>query len=374
MEMLKKLEELDRALKEYLGISDYLENGLMDEFREKNNALIEPLGSLPGTPSVVDALPIFPPSDTAYLKAKKETENAKKHRLIALGVVALGIVVGLLLKAIQLGSACIVLGGIAAFWLNNSYKDTKKSFEKKEKEYKQALEESQNAIAKFRRALASYESEVKAGFVKAKQYKQQYQETFEKQEQLLAEYTTKQEIGEQMKKEKMDEIFTHDYIDVAYLGHVPTMIKLLKSGRADSYKEALNMAIELERQEKIEEARQQEEARKLAAIERQAEETRRHNMEMERQQAAHDRAMENAAKEQAEAQRRAAIQADKDRRRAEHEAAIRANEDRRQAEREAQKTRMAGVSKCANCRNSNRCPSNIKNSGAGLTCGGYQPY
>ena len=49
-------------------------------------------------------------------------------------------------------------------------------------------------------------------------------------------------------------------------------------------------------------------------------------------------------------------------------------EARLQAEREAQKTRMAGVSKCANCRNSNRCPSNIKNSGAGLTCGGYQPY
>jgi hypothetical protein len=37
-------------------------------------------------------------------------------------------------------------------------------------------------------------------------------------------------------------------------------------------------------------------------------------------------------------------------------------------------TRMAGVSKCANCANSKRCPSHIKNSGAGLTCGGYTPY
>ena len=46
----------------------------------------------------------------------------------------------------------------------------------------------------------------------------------------------------------------------------------------------------------------------------------------------------------------------------------------REAERQANKTKGAGIAKCANCANSKHCPSNIKNSGAGLTCGGYVPY
>lgn len=35
--------------------------------------------------------------------------------------------------------------------------------------------------------------------------------------------------------------------------------------------------------------------------------------------------------------------------------------------------RAAGIAKCANCANNRKCPSGIKESGAGLTCGGYIP-
>ena len=200
-----------------------------------------------------------------------------------------------------------------------------------------------------------------------------YRQKYEEYNTILSELQANKEAAFDRCDNLSAQIDTHDYIPQEYYHHIPKLISLLQSGRADTYKEALNMTVEEERQDALEAARQEEEARRLAAMERQAEEERRHNQMMERQQAAHDRAMERAANAQAEEQRRARIQAEKDQRRAESEAFHQKTIADSEARKQAAKTRSAGVAKCASCANNQRCPSGIKESGAGLTCGGYRP-
>lgn len=372
-EILEKLRELSDLLDQFLQKHDYYENGCAAEALEKIELVKDSVTTMPGVPTVCNAMPIFPISDAEFKKAKEETALSGKIKMIAMIATGAFALLWLITKVTFLG----LLGfaaGFAWYWLGKNHKNDLQGLTKKEKAYKDSVEASNAAIDKFRKALSSYEQEVTDGIAAAKSFGQFYREK-------TAEHTAiVDEFGENQEKALMEcsllsvEIDQHDYIPSEYYHHIPKLISLLQSGRADSYKEALNMAIEEERQEAIEAARQEEEARRLAAMERQAEEERRHNMAMERQQAAHDRAMEQAERDRAEAQRKAAIQADKDRIRAEREAHHQKMVADSEARKQANATRMAGVSKCANCRNSRHCPTHIKESGAGLSCGGYQPY
>lgn len=78
--------------------------------------------------------------------------------------------------------------------------------------------------------------------------------------------------------------------------------KLLETGRADTLKEAINLAFDEDRKDAEEEARQIEAARQAAILEQQAEAleraAREHNAEIERQNREHNLAMQAAAREQ----------------------------------------------------------------------------
>lgn len=73
--------------------------------------------------------------------------------------------------------------------------------------------------------------------------------------------------------------------------------KLLETGRADTLKEAINLAIEEDRKEAEEQARQLEAARQEAILEQQAEEARIHQQALERATREHNAAMEREARE-----------------------------------------------------------------------------
>lgn len=78
--------------------------------------------------------------------------------------------------------------------------------------------------------------------------------------------------------------------------------KLIETGRADTLKEAINLAFDEDRKDAEEEARQMEVARKETILEQQAEAleraAREHNAAMEREAREHNLAMQAAAREQ----------------------------------------------------------------------------
>lgn len=372
-EILEKLRNLKDLLDQFTQQHDYYENGCALAAIEKIDAVRASVCAMPGIPSVVGAMPIFPVGEKEYQKAKNETAQSGKITIITLIATVASLGLWLITKATFL-AVIGVAAGVVWYVVNKNHKNNKQGLAKKEKAYNESIAASNSSIEKFCKALTCYEQEVADGITAAKAFGQFYREKCAEHSAILVAFAEEKNNALDRCNELIAQIEQHDYIPQEYYHHISKLISLLQSGRADSYKEALNIAIEEERQDAMEAARQEEEARRLAAMERQAEEERRHNMMLERQQAAHDRAMERAAKEQAEEQRRASIQAEKDRRRAESEAFHQKTIADSEARKQAAKTRMAGVSKCANCRNNRRCPSGIKESGAGLTCGGYQPY
>ena len=74
--------------------------------------------------------------------------------------------------------------------------------------------------------------------------------------------------------------------------------KLIETGRADTLKEAINLAFDEDRKDAEEEARQIEAARKEAILEQQTQDAREHNAAMEREAREHNLAMQAAAREQ----------------------------------------------------------------------------
>ena len=371
-EMLEKLKALQALLEDLQRYGDCYENGCAEITAEKVSRIHTDLGSLPGIPSVVNAMPVFPEGEAEYNTALAETAKSKSYSTLALAATA-GLAILMFCVPKPLPVFLTGVAGVVWYFVYKTHKLNKQGLAKKEKAYQESLERHRASMEQFHLALAAYPKEVKEGIEAAKSFGQRYREKQSEIYTALEDYEALKEAALNRCTELITQIKGHDYIPEEYFHHVPKLITLLQSGRADSYKEALNIAIDEERQDAIEAARKEEEARRLDALERQAEEERRHNMMMERQEAAHQRALERQAQEQTELQRRAAVQAERDKRKADQEAFRQKAEAESAARKQANATKMAGVSKCASCANSKRCPSHVKNSGAGLTCGGYTP-
>lgn len=82
--------------------------------------------------------------------------------------------------------------------------------------------------------------------------------------------------------------------------------KLLETGRSDTLKEAINLAVEEDRKDAEEQARQEEAARQEAILKQQAEDTRIHQQTLEQAAREHNAAMEREAREHNQAMQAAA--------------------------------------------------------------------
>lgn len=372
-EMIEKLKVLEALTNDLVKYGNYYESGCAETTADQILTIQSQLGKLPGIPSVVNAMPVFPEGEAEYIAARQETAQSRTYNTVAMAATA-GLVILMFCVPKPITVLLAGIAGVAWYLIGKTHKLNKQGLQKKEQAYQDSLKRHQASMDAFGKALANYPTEVANGMEAARSFGQRYREKRDEILSVLDQYQDMKDAALDRCTELVAQIKEHDYISEDYFHHIPKLITLLQSGRADSYKEALNIAIEEERQAAIEAARREEEALRLAALERQAEEERRHNMMMERQEAAHQRAMERQAQAQAEEQRRANVQAERDRRKAEQEAFHQRTKAEEEARKKENATRMAGVSKCANCANSKRCPSHIKNSGAGLTCGGYTPY
>lgn len=183
-----------------------------------------------------------------------------------------------------------------------------KAKEQKAKEQNEV--QKQRLIEPFRRDMENYEAEVNHGLQQLPEYKQFYQHAVETLLQYINEIEVKKYAAQKELEECNIELAKIDFIPCEYFGLAENILHLLESGRADTYKEALNMAINQEEQrkhrekmEKIERERVSEVARHNAAMEAQAQEAAERAEQM---QAEHNRAMERAAENQANAIRQAA--------------------------------------------------------------------
>ncbi len=138
---------------------------------------------------------------------------------------------------------------------------------------------------------------------------------------------------------------------------------MLKTGRADSLKEAINLALNEERKDKEEAARRAEARQQEAILEQQARDNRMHNAAMQRaaeEEAratrAHNAAMERAAQAQAQAAQAQAREAAK-------QSEI--------AQRQARDAERAASARCAGCANNTKCSYKAKQNVG--SCGAYRP-
>lgn len=139
--------------------------------------------------------------------------------------------------------------------------------------------------------------------------------------------------------------------------------RILEMGRADTLKEAINLAIEDDRKATEEINRQAEAQRQEAILEQQAQEARRHQMEMEEAERAHNKAMEEETRRNNAAMEREARAHNEAMQRAAQESNRIAREQSRASARQNEFTASDGH-RCQKCKNRFGCSRNIHNCGA----------
>ncbi len=339
--MLEKLQYLQQLLQENQRLRNYADGGCARETLGQLADIREEIGAMPKAPSAA-ACQVYLPLPANYTKAAKtEKEQRKKVLLVAAGVTGLLLVL-YFATHVQVLNTFSVIGIFATAVIGWFYKMSNDTWKTKEKEFQTAEKKYRDSWAKFKRALSCYGAEVEEGKKEYIQYQLRHYEKYPVFMDTVLGYEEKMEQAQKALDENEAQLLENDVVTPEYYHLVPTIITMLKSGRADSYKEALNMAIEEERQNEIEASRREEEARRIAAMERQAEEERRHNMMMEQQQAEHNRAMERAEQER--------VQVEKDRFKADE----RARRDAQRAESDAKQRASQQCMVCAKrsgCRN-----------------------
>jgi len=351
---ISNLERVQELLKTIYTTDRMTKTGYFDEAHKEIRAIKDDLGASPFVPSLCDTFPTFPLDDAELKKAEKDVEDRKKI-LFPLAIATVVVLVIYFISHVDFLNTIAVIGVMATAVVGFLFYGQKGIYDRKKKAYDDSVAAHNQSMQAFRDALAQYEAEKARAVESAKSYAVGYRKGYSESVRILNDCNRKRAEAVKEGMAAMDELEELDVLPAEYYRHVPQMISLLRSGRADDQKEALNMAIEIERQEEETAARRAEEERRTEILRKQAEEERRHNQEMERQQAAHDRAMERQAQENARAAQR---QADSDRRKAADDAAA---------------ARRAGSRHCQSCANIIHCNSGIKNGPGSVNCGGYRP-
>lgn len=273
-----------------------------------------------------------------------------------------------------LGIAITFAAAFAVLTLLQLY--AKKSIADKIKEEKAAHDRQQAAI------MADYARKRQAFEYKNKEYKVKLQKFLEDyaawREIYLESVAEEEQIEEQLEADRVaavEKIYeeryapvqaaldeTNDLITQKYLPALDIIIDLLRSGRADDLKEAINLFEDIvyrERQLALE--REMEEQRQYEEEQRRQDEERHHREQMEFQQAQEYQRQREERQRQQDAERR--YQEEKAQR--ERQQA----EDKRRAEAELRKTEMDTRRQCSSCAQGSYC--NMKYSRA--NCASFRP-
>lgn len=271
-------------------------------------------------------------------------------------------------------SVFMMLGSIAFWFVKGAGKVTMfVEWQKNQKEWKEKQKEWE---AKFNKSATKEENE--RFLNEFKEYDTCFLKLVEVCSQKYSDEFKRYEAGLEAIKEKylnkLDQIHNEllavsEQLDNVTLIHSDLfnnawrISSMLKTGRADSLKEAINLALDEERKDMEEAARRAEARQQEAILEQQARDNRIHNAAMQRaaeEEAratrAHNAAMERAAQAQAQA------------------AQAQAREAARQSEiaqRQARDAQRAASARCAGCANNLKCSYKAKQNAG--SCGAYRP-
>ena len=363
--VIKELENIQNLIYEAQMKNAFLEYESDTIFAEKTAKLKEKLGELE-VPSIFTNFPVFPIDASYYAAVKKDKEG--KERIFKVVLIATIVLLALyFLTHWNFLNTVSVIGIFATAVLGYFYNTSRKQYNKKKEVYDKSVEKYNKTNKEFLSSLEVFEEEKEACIMAAKEYADNYAVAYDN---FLNEFLEKVEGEAEAEKRIEDiekELYKKDIIIPEYYHLIGDIISNLKSGRAEDYKEALNIAIAEEKEENERRIRLEQEEQRNLLLAMQAEEERRHNEQMERQQREHDAAVLREQKRQNDAIIR-------EQRQQAYEAQRQADKANSEARKQANATRQAGIAKCASCANARNCPSHIKNNGSGLTCGGYRPY
>ncbi len=344
-ELIQKLENLQTLLDEIKSAERYLQNDCEKEFIKKVQPLKLDLGNLQGKPAVFDSLPSFIEYEEPNTELKENYKKQKKLFSKALAV-TLALIVLFFIFNKALFNSLAVIGIFATIILGLIYSNAKKSYYAKKTEYEENIKQQNKCLKEFYDCMEIYDVQKKSGVDFAKEYAEKYKKVFLEYSKLLEEYNKiREQYIESIEKKKI-ELLQYNFVSNEHYNLLYNIIHLLNTNRADDYKEALNLAINEER-EIWENARKK--ANEQMALKRQAE--AEENRLREEQRREKEKEVQQRLREREESAKR-------------HEAEIKAKaEARRQA--------SAAHSRCWGCINYIKCTSEAKKNG--LTCGAFIP-
>lgn len=282
-ETIVKLENLNTLYNRLSELRQYIDNDAIQEAAQKINNLKKRLGNLSDVPTLCKICPAFyDADDAAFEELKMNKERSAKLFKISL----IGTVICILILFIFHWSFFSTIGGIgviASLILGASRSSNNKKYDQAQKKRQEDKENYDKSMAAFRDAMQYYDQEKAKGIASAREYSARYTATFEQVMKVLEEWQEKKAAALDEWQEVCNEIEKEDILTDEYAYMIPKLILLLKSGRADSLKEALNTAIEEERAEARAAALIEQEQRRTQIMQQQMDEERRHNQQMEHQ-------------------------------------------------------------------------------------------
>lgn len=298
-DLIAELENFHKSLTRVNQLENYRKNIMPEESRTEIKNKKKEFGTLERIPTIFDIEIEFFDFDVDKLNEKKEKfNNLNKYLRIVASVTAVFFALFFLFKA-DLFNFIASAGIIASILMALKRSQDKKLLKLEEDKYANLTQKYNDSINKFNQALQNYEKDKATGIKAAEEYGKTYREYYAEAEKIFNSYLEKIEDITREEFELNKQIHSFDLIDERYQHLTTRIIANLKSSRADTLKEALNLAIDEERQEQYEAQRRYEEEqralREQMRLEAEQAEIRRHNLEMEIQAAAQARASEKAA-------------------------------------------------------------------------------
>lgn len=306
-DLIAELENFHKSVTRVNQLENYRKNIMPEESRTEIKNKKKEFGTLERIPTIFDIEIEFFDFDVDKLNEKKEKfNNLNKYLRIVASVTVVCLVLFFLFKS-DLFNFIASAGIIASILMALKRSQDKKQLKLEEDKYANLTQKYNDSINKFNHALQNYEKEKATGIKAAVEYGKTYRKYYAEAEKIFNSYLEKIEDITREEFELNKQIQSFDLIDESYQHLTTRIIANLKSSRADTLREALNIAIDEERQEQYEAQRRYEEEqraiREQMRFEAEQEEMRRHNMELERHAATQAKAAENAANIAAEAAR-----------------------------------------------------------------------
>lgn len=356
-EILERLKHLDELLDEALREHDYYQHGWVAECSQEVEHIIKPFKKLPKKPSVFEHLPSFSPDNTKVIALEKNYLSKKRIIILLLLITVITGIAFFKTHLEYLNPICST-GVIATVIFYFVFSQSKSNYYTEKKKYDEKKTASTESLQRFHDAICRYEKEKVSALENLKVFVKEYQTAYGKYESVLETYSKKKEDAFASFVSNMEQAKEIDIVPQEYYHLLKAVISLLKSGRADTYKEALNMAIEEERLEEAEQYRREEELKRTRILEEQAQaeqrrlqEQERHNYQMEMEQQYQNKMMlEEVHNQQRDAQKTA-------------------QKAKSEAMYEESRARTQALHRCAKCRKRAACGAR-----AGIpNCGAFDP-